>query len=103
MDWETIDVVQGMCDYFAAKLGIDRVVLHVHSAYRCLLYNKSIGSTDGSQHPRGRAMDVSIDGVEPGAIYWYLVNRYGDKYGFGQYETFVHIDTRTDGPARWTG
>jgi uncharacterized protein YcbK (DUF882 family) len=101
MDWETIKVVQGMCDYFADKLGGHKVTLRINSAYRCLEYNRSIGSTDGSQHPRGRAMDCAIDGVSPDMIYWYLTQTYPDKYGFGLYRTFVHIDTRTNGPARW--
>jgi uncharacterized protein YcbK (DUF882 family) len=107
MDVKTIEVVQECCDHFADILCVDRVVLNINSAARCFEYNRKPislggpGSTDGSQHPRCRAMDFSISNVSPIDVYAYLVTRYPDRYGFGKYSTFSHADTRSNGPARW--
>ena len=101
MDVLTIRVVQDCCDHFAEKLGLSRVVLRINSAARCLEYNRKIGSTDASQHPKARAMDFTIDGVLPADVYAYLTVKYPDRYGFGSYKTFTHADTRSGSPARW--
>ena len=109
MDFETIMVVQDTCDFFALKLGLPKVTLIVTSGSRCLGYNRKPaseggpGSNDGSQHPKSRAMDIKILEVSPDDVYDYLVKRYPVQYGIGKYKTFTHIDTRTNGPARWEG
>ena len=69
------------------------------SACRCPDYNKKVGGSKNSQHVLARAMDLPVK--DPKALYDYLCDKYTDKYGFGVYDTFVHIDTRTNGPARW--
>ena len=75
------------------------------SGARCLKYNNAprskggVGSNSRSQHPKCRAMDLPVD--NPKALYDYLCAKYSGKYGFGLYETFVHVDTRTNGGARW--
>ncbi len=69
------------------------------SGARCYSYNRSIGSTDRSQHPRCRAMDLPVK--DPKALYEYLDNKYPSCYGLGLYNTFVHIDTRSGAKARW--
>lgn len=101
MDVETIKVVQDCCAHFEKELCCDKVVLIVNSASRCFGYNSSIGSNDNSQHPKARAIDFQIVGVSPQMIYSYLSEAHQNKYGIGLYQTFVHLDTRTDGPARW--
>jgi uncharacterized protein YcbK (DUF882 family) len=72
-----------------------------NSGARCFRYNRSdaVGSNNDSQHPRCRAMDLPTHKAKQ--LYDYLCAKYPDKYGFGLYKTFVHIDTRTDVPARW--
>jgi len=102
MDHETLRVAQAACDHFARQLGVPRVICHVTSAARCPAHNKNVGSTPQSQHLLGRAMDIWIVGVSPQELYDYFVTTYPDKYGVGLYGTFTHIDTRTNGPARWT-
>ena len=75
------------------------------SGARCLNYNRlsaskgGPGSNDRSQHPRGRAMDLPVK--DPKALYDYLCDKYPDKYGFGLYKTFVHIDTKSGPARRW--
>lgn len=106
MDVETVEAAQGACEYFAARLHADRVTLHINSAARCLAYNRrpvadgGPGSTDDSQHPKARAMDIRISGVSPAELYHYFDTKYPGKYGVGLYASFVHIDTRGD-RARW--
>ena len=101
LDIDTAMIVQGACDYFAMKLDIPRVALIITSGCRCLGYNRTVGSTDGSQHPKGRALDIKILEVSPEDVYAYFTTTYPDRFGFGKYDTFTHVDTRTNGPARW--
>jgi zinc D-Ala-D-Ala carboxypeptidase len=71
------------------------------SAARCLVYNRTpeVGSNDESQHPKCRAMDLPVN--DPPAIYSWLCEKYPNQYGFGLYNSFVHIDTRSGPAARW--
>lgn len=107
MDIDTLEVWQECCDHFAEELGTDKVTFIVSSAARCFEYNRKPvsedgpGSTDGSFHPQARAIDGKIVGVSPRKVYSYLDTKYQGKYGIGLYQTFVHLDTRTNGPARW--
>ena len=101
MDYETIRVVQDCCDHFAEKLGFNRVVLRINSAARCYEYNRKIGSSDASQHPKGRAIDFTIDDIPPSDVYAFLAVKYPNSYGFGNYKTFTHADTRSGPAARW--
>jgi len=106
MDWETIEVVQDVCDHFADNLGVEKVVLTITSAARCYEYNRKPaseggpGSNDNSQHPKACAIDLQIAGVSPQEVYEYLDQKYPNTFGIGLYKTFVHIDTRPY-RARW--
>ena len=71
------------------------------SACRCDEHNAAVGGAKNSQHPKARAMDLPVS--NPRALYDYLCAKYPNQYGFGLYKTFVHIDTRSNGPARWKG
>ncbi len=71
------------------------------SGHRCSSHNKSVGGSRSSQHVQGRAMDLPVS--NPKALFDYLCEKYPGKYGFGLYPTFVHIDSRTKGGARWNG
>ena len=94
MDAETLKVADAVREYVG-------VSITPSSAARCRQYNRSkaVGSNDNSQHPKCRAMDLPVP--NPHQVFKWLCDRYPDKYGFGLYKTFVHIDTRTNGPARW--
>lgn len=71
------------------------------SGDRCTAHNKAEGGSEASQHLYGRAMDLPV--LDPIGLYNHLCKKYPHQYGFGLYKTFVHIDSRTDGPARWKG
>jgi uncharacterized protein YcbK (DUF882 family) len=106
IDTETIKVLQACCDHFSEEAGY-RVVVIISSGNRCLEYNRipvsdgGPGSNDGSYHPKGRALDFRIANVAPAKVYKHLDEKYPGKYGIGKYPKFTHLDTRTNGGARW--
>lgn len=96
IDAETLKVVEALRKHFKAPVTIN-------SAFRCEGHNNAIGGSYGSQHLYGRACDVVVEGVGPPSVARHLETTYPDKYGIGRYDTFTHVDTRTNGPARWEG
>jgi uncharacterized protein YcbK (DUF882 family) len=99
IDIRTVEVIQDVCNEFSCSV-------HITSGYRCVKYNGAVGGAKNSQHLTGRAADcvfkIAGDIIEPKEIDKYLRETYPAIYGFGLYNTFNHIDTRTNGPARWS-
>jgi uncharacterized protein YcbK (DUF882 family) len=75
----------------------------VASGHRCEAHNRACGGLAGSQHLRGRAADIVVEGVNAFEVYAFLDELHPHDLGLGRYATFTHVDTRTDGPARWSG
>lgn len=96
VDIELVQALQALRDYGGVPIVIT-------SGCRCEEYNAKVGGGTNSQHLRGRAADIVIEGVDPSEIYHHLNDKYPDRYGLGLYEDFVHVDTRSNGPARWHG
>lgn len=69
----------------------------VNSAYRDPAYNKKVGGAPSSQHLFGRAFDIRITDNLPRKVIHQAAKQAGFT-GFGDYNSFVHIDT---GPARY--
>lgn len=92
MDAVTLQLADACRDFVGAPITPS-------SGARCLAHNREQGSKDTSQHPKCRAMDLPVP--DPAALYVWLCENYPNKYGFGLYNTFVHIDSRTGRPARW--
>jgi uncharacterized protein YcbK (DUF882 family) len=97
VDAETIKVIQDVCDYFECWVRIT-------SGCRCPAHNRSEKGSKNSQHLLARASDcvfiLDTEAIDTTEIHYYLVNEY-DGYGFGLYDNFNHIDTRSGKPARW--
>ena len=79
----------------------------INSAYRCLEHNRAIGSNDSSQHPKGTAVDITIQGYTPDEVVSIVENMLVNPYlhsfyigGVGKYNSFTHLDIR-ENPARW--
>ncbi len=70
----------------------------LNSAYRCKIYNDSIGSNDRSQHRLAAAFDVAHRTGHP-AVITHIAKLAGFK-GHGFYNTFQHLDIRP-GAATW--
>lgn len=86
----------------AFRVAVNQPVF-INSGFRCLRHNRTVGSTDSSQHPKGRAADVSILAdmtMDEMAVVAEEIQsfRYG---GIGTYDFFIHLDVRPDGPTRW--
>ena len=74
----------------------------VNSAYRTEAYNAKVGGAKASQHLRGTAADITVNGVAPSAVVAYAETLLPNTGGIGRYQTFTHVDVR-EGKARWTG
>lgn len=75
--------------------------IHINSGYRTVSYNAKLkDSSPNSQHMYGLAADVWLDNVTPKALYDYACQLLGNHGGVGIYNTFVHIDVRSN-KSRW--
>lgn len=98
--FDTVDavllrVVQDVRKHFSARITIT-------SGCRCESHNANVGGSPNSQHLHGRAADIQVEGVDPPLVSQWLEKAHPDV-SIGRYDTFTHIDTRTNGPARWRG
>lgn len=71
----------------------------INSGYRSEAHNKAVGGAKNSQHRLGKAFDIRITDVLPRETIHRAAKSAGFK-GIGDYNTFVHIDTR-EAPAYW--
>lgn len=94
VDVELIAMLQEIRDYYDAPVIIT-------SGCRCPNHNESVGGSKGSQHLLGRAADFVVRGVEPAEVAAFAERL--SPGGIGNYKTFSHIDTRSNGPIRWEG
>jgi len=80
------------------------VPVTINSGYRNLEYNRNIGSKDTSQHVKGTAADIVVDGVSPldvaDAIEFLIMGGMLKEGGVGRYNSFTHYDIRGT-RARW--
>ena len=78
--------------------------IHITSAYRSELHNKSIGGKLNSQHLSGKAADIQVKGKSPKQVHKAIVKLIKDgkilEGGLGLYDTFVHYDIRGKA-SRW--
>lgn len=97
VDAELIKILQNdLRDYYKKK-----VVITYNGGCRCYIHNIVCEGSSKSQHIKGKAADIKVEGVSSKAVYTYLCRKFPDKYGFGLYKTFVHVDVRED-KARWS-
>jgi len=69
---------------------------------RCMVENRLAGGALNSQHLYGRGADFVVKGVSAHLVQRFLKQRYADSLGIGSAESYTHVDSRTDGPARWS-
>ena len=94
VDIELIKVLEKIRQHFNKPV-------HINSGCRCPSHNAKEGGSKNSQHLYGRAADFFIPGVEPIEIAKYVDSKWPNRFGLGIYISWVHIDSRTNGPARW--
>ena len=79
------------------------VPLSISSGFRCLTHNRNVGGASKSFHTLGDAVDVLIpEGFTIGKIEELARRVQAFKMGgIGLYSGWIHLDVRTNGPARW--
>lgn len=115
VDVELVKAIQDSADHFASTDDID-VRIDITGGNRCVEHNEKVQKqynknyvpySSKSQHIFGRAADYKLfnrltgDQIDPERVSHYLGQRYPRKYGIGRYDNRTHLDTRTNGPARW--
>jgi peptidoglycan hydrolase-like protein with peptidoglycan-binding domain len=101
IDDKLIEVLQEVRNHFKKPV-------HINSAYRTAEYNSKVGGSSTSQHVKGTAADICIDGITPLAIALYInsLDYFKTAGGLGLYsrqkatDGFVHVDVRTS-KSRW--
>lgn len=75
----------------------------ITSGYRTPAHNAATrGSSPRSQHLYGLAADIQVEGAVPDAVAAYAETLLPDAGGIGIYDTFTHIDVRSQ-KNRWRG
>jgi len=92
VDASTLEVLEAVRERFGPTT--------VTSGCRCPEHNAEIGGAENSQHKYARAADIQVEGVDPDTVHDWIAENYS-WVSLGRYDTFTHVDTRTDGPARW--
>lgn len=95
VDAETLEVLASVRKHF-------RKPVYITSGARCAEHNRDVGGAPNSQHLYGRAADIKVDETDADTVQDWLEAEY-PWLSVGRYLTFTHLDTRTNGPARWTG
>lgn len=73
----------------------------ITSGCRCPTHNASVGGAANSLHTLGRAADFKVKDISSERVYKYLCAIYPNKYGFGLYPGWTHLDSRSKELARW--
>lgn len=92
IDSELVAVLQKIRTHFGKPVTIT-------SAYRTPPQNKECGGTTYSQHLYGKAADIKT-GVSPKKVAQYAEKIMPNSGGIGVYDTFTHIDVRSE-KTRW--
>jgi len=95
IDADTLRILESVRQHFGMPVTVT-------SAARCRSHNASVGGAARSQHIYGRAADIKVAGTTPRAVHDWIAEQF-PYASLGLYQTFVHVDTRTGGPARWRG
>ena len=94
VDVELLQILEDVRERFDSSVKIN-------SGCRCAEHNKRVGGDRDSEHMRGIAADIVVDGVPAGTVHAYLTKKFPGKYGIGKYQNWTHIDVRLRA-ARWS-
>ena len=74
----------------------------VSSGVRCKTHNSNVGGASASQHLKGTAADIKVQGKTPKEVAAYCETLLPKSGGIGLYSTWVHVDVRSN-KSRWNG
>lgn len=92
-----------VCDAVRRHFGVP---VTVTSGCRCARHNKKVGGKEkssvskGSQHLYGRAADLQVAYTDPSEVQSWVRKNF-PEISIGSYDSFTHLDSRSDGPAYW--
>ncbi|MGL4843956.1 MAG: D-Ala-D-Ala carboxypeptidase family metallohydrolase [Aeromonas veronii] len=95
VDHELISVLERLRAHYGKPIIIT-------SGQRCTAHNRAVGGSPKSSHLTGRAADFYVKGIPLDVVHQQLIDWYPDRYGIAVGSGFVHVDTRSGNPARWT-
>lgn len=93
IDSDLVNVLQKIREHFGNPVTIN-------SAYRTPTYNVKVGGVSNSQHVKGTAADIVVNGISPKEVAQYAEYLMPNNGGIGLYSSFVHIDVRKN-RSRW--
>lgn len=94
-DPELVNILVKIRAYFGKPV-------HVNSGIRCATHNANVGGATQSQHLKGTAADIVVEGVAPERVATYAETLLPKTGGIGRYSTFTHVDVRKN-RSRWNG
>lgn len=76
--------------------------IHINSGFRCNKHNRKIDGSFESFHTLGMAADITCEDLSPRELAKLAEKiEHFKKGGIGVYSTWLHLDVRTIGKARW--
>jgi len=76
--------------------------IKINSGFRCRTHNRAVNGSFSSFHTRGMAADIRVDNMPPHVLACLAIQIASlSSGGIGVYSTFIHVDVRRTGPARW--
>lgn len=92
---ELVSVLEKIRKYFGKPV-------IVNSGIRCATHNRNVGGAIMSQHLKGTAADIVVNGIAPERVAKYAETLLPKSGGIGRYKTFTHVDVRST-KSRWDG
>lgn len=93
VDIELIEILETVRHRFMQPIKIT-------SGCRCESHNYKVGGAKDSKHCLGIAADFKIQSIPVREAYDFLCVAFKGKYGFGLYDSWIHVDSR-ERKARW--
>lgn len=89
VDVQLLGVLTWLREYFGEPVTIT-------SGCRCEEHNANVGGEDQSFHKFGKAADVVVSRISAREVYEALVENFPYQFGFIEYSSWVHIDSREE-------
>ena len=106
MPIEVIENIKILAENLQALRNELKQPIKINSGYRSPEHNAKIGGVKNSQHVKGKASDIFVNGMTPKEVAEQieLLIEKGEMMqgGIGVYDSFVHYDIRGK-KARWNG
>ena len=95
-----INITKLACNLQRLRDTLNRPI-RINSGYRSPSHNEAIGGIENSQHTKGKAADIVVEGLSPKrvkrAIESLILEGEMLQGGIGLYDTFIHYDIYFDG------